>query len=142
MCAAEYDLEKNVMYTAQKRGPILLNTMLQGIGQSASGTIGKQSDTRCLLLIAHDTNITMVRTLMNFVRILPGYTRGSIRWVAAWYLSAGAIRKAANGSCTSISRCKALMTYGACKRPIRNIGYCGRRGASQIAGLLGGYYVR
>lgn len=77
MCAAEYDLEKDVMYTAQKRGPILLNTMLQGVGQSVSGTIGKQPDTRCLLLIAHDTNITMVRTLMNFVRILPGYTRGS-----------------------------------------------------------------
>ncbi len=33
---------------------------------------------RWLLLVAHDTNIAMVRTLMNFGWQLPGYSRGNI----------------------------------------------------------------
>ena len=31
-----------------------------------------------LLLVAHDTNIAMVRTLMDFSWQLPGYSRGNI----------------------------------------------------------------
>ncbi|MEL1848350.1 histidine-type phosphatase [Klebsiella pneumoniae] len=34
--------------------------------------------TALLLLVAHDTNIAMVRTLMNFSWQLPGYSRGNI----------------------------------------------------------------
>lgn len=33
---------------------------------------------RWLLLVAHDTNIAMVRTLMDFSWQLPGYSRGNI----------------------------------------------------------------
>lgn len=78
LLTANYDLGNDVMYTAQKRGSILLNTMLQGVGQGVSGTTDKLPDTRWLLLVAHDTNIAMVRTLMNFTWTLSGYTRGNI----------------------------------------------------------------
>lgn len=78
LLTANYDLGNDVMYTAQKRGSILLNTMLQGVAQGVSGTADKLPDTRWLLLVAHDTNIAMVRTLMNFTWTLSGYTRGNI----------------------------------------------------------------
>ncbi|MDI9280002.1 histidine-type phosphatase [Pantoea sp. EABMAA-21] len=78
LLTANYDLGNDVMYTAQKRGSILLNTLLQGVEQGVSGTTDRLPDTRWLLLVAHDTNIAMVRTLMNFTWTLPGYTRGSI----------------------------------------------------------------
>lgn len=78
LLTANYDLGNDVMYTAQKRGSILLNTMLQGVGQGVSGTTDRLPDTRWLLLVAHDTNIAMVRTLMNFTWTLSGYTRGNI----------------------------------------------------------------
>lgn len=78
LLTANYDLGNDVMYTAQKRGSILLNTMLQGVEQGISGTTDKLPDTRWLLLVAHDTNIAMVRTLMNFTWTLSGYTRGNI----------------------------------------------------------------
>ncbi len=60
------------MYTAQKRGSVLLNAMLDGVKPEANPNV------RWLLLVAHDTNIAMVRTLMNFSWQLPGYSRGNI----------------------------------------------------------------
>ena len=78
LLTANYDLGNDVMYTAQKRGSILLNAMLQGVEQGVSRTTDKLPDTRWLLLVAHDTNIAMVRTLMNFTWTLSGYTRGNI----------------------------------------------------------------
>lgn len=73
LLTANYDLSNDVLYTAQKRASILLDTMLKGIGQADS-----VPDARWLLLVAHDTNIAMVRTLMGFSWTLPGYTRGNI----------------------------------------------------------------
>ncbi|HBM7341199.1 TPA: histidine-type phosphatase [Klebsiella oxytoca] len=67
-----YDLSNDVFYTAQKRGSILLNAMLEGVKESAAPNV------RWLLLVAHDTNIAMVRTLMDFSWQLPGYSRGNI----------------------------------------------------------------
>ncbi len=42
------------------------------------GKEGATPDVRWLLLVAHDTNIAMVRTLMDFSWQLPGYSRGNI----------------------------------------------------------------
>ncbi|HBV9944715.1 TPA: histidine-type phosphatase [Klebsiella aerogenes] len=67
-----YDLSNDVLYTAQKRGSVLLNAMLDGVKADATPNV------RWLLLVAHDTNIAMVRTLMNFSWQLPGYSRGNI----------------------------------------------------------------
>ncbi|MCQ8230355.1 histidine-type phosphatase [Pantoea trifolii] len=78
LLTANYDLSNDVLYTAQKRGSILLNAMLQGAEQGVGKTTGPTPDTRWLLLVAHDTNIAMVRTLMNFSWTLSGYTRGNI----------------------------------------------------------------
>lgn len=78
LLTANYDLGNDVFYTAQKRGSILLNAMLQGAEEGVNKTADKMPDTRWLLLVAHDTNIAMVRTLMGFSWSLPGYTRGNI----------------------------------------------------------------
>ena len=67
-----YDLSNDVLYTAQKRGSVLLNAMLDGVKPEADPNV------RWLLLVAHDTNIAMVRTLMTFSWQLPGYSRGNI----------------------------------------------------------------
>ncbi len=78
LLTANYDLGNDVLYTAQKRGSILLNAMLQGAQQGVNKTADAMPDARWLLLVAHDTNIAMVRTLMGFTWNLPGYTRGNI----------------------------------------------------------------
>ncbi len=78
LLTANYDLGNDVLYTAQKRGSILLNAMLQGAEQGVNTTADAMPDTRWLLLVAHDTNIAMVRTLMGFSWTLPGYARGNI----------------------------------------------------------------
>ena len=67
-----YDLSNDALYTAQKRGSVLLNAMLDGVKPEANPNV------RWLLLVAHDTNIAMVRTLMDFSWQLPGYSRGNI----------------------------------------------------------------
>lgn len=73
LLTANYDLSNDVLYTARKRASILLNAMLAAAeGRDAA------PDARWLLLVAHDTNIAMVRTLMNFSWTLPGYARGNI----------------------------------------------------------------
>jgi len=73
LLTANYDLSNDVLYTAQKRGSILLDAMLKQIaGEDAA------PNARWLLLVAHDTNIAMVRTLMGFSWTLPGYARGNI----------------------------------------------------------------
>jgi len=78
LLTANYDLGNDVLYTAQKRGSILLNAMIQGAEQGISRTADATPDTKWLLLVAHDTNIAMVRTLMDFSWTLTGYTRGNI----------------------------------------------------------------
>ncbi|WP_312057252.1 histidine-type phosphatase [Pantoea brenneri] len=71
LLTANYDLSNDLLYQAQRRGSILLQAMLTEI---ASNT----STARWLILVAHDTNIAMVRTLMGFDWQLPGYARGNI----------------------------------------------------------------
>ena len=71
LLTANYDLSNDVLYQAQRRGSILLNAMLTGIASTPSSP-------RWLILVAHDTNIAMVRTLMGFDWQLSGYTRGNI----------------------------------------------------------------
>ncbi|MGP6465452.1 histidine-type phosphatase [Pantoea agglomerans] len=71
LLTANYDLSNDVLYQAQRRGSILLNALLEAI---ASDT----APGRWLILVAHDTNIAMVRTLMGFSWQLPGYSRGNI----------------------------------------------------------------
>lgn len=71
LLTANYDLSNDVLYLARRRGSILLNTMLEAIDAGSSPS-------RWLILVAHDTNIAMVRTLMGFSWQLPGYSRGNI----------------------------------------------------------------
>lgn len=71
LLTANYDLSNDLLYLAQRRGSILLSAMLEAIASDSAPT-------RWLILVAHDTNIAMVRTLMGFSWQLPGYSRGNI----------------------------------------------------------------
>jgi len=71
LLTANYDLSNDLLYQAQRHGTILLNAMLEAIA-------GESQPARWLILVAHDTNIAMVRTLMGFSWQLPGYSRGNI----------------------------------------------------------------
>ncbi|ORM79506.1 3-phytase [Pantoea deleyi] len=71
LLTANYDLSNDLLYLAQRRGSILLNALLESIADD-------DSPTRWFILVAHDTNIAMVRTLMGFSWQLPGYARGNI----------------------------------------------------------------
>ena len=73
LLTANYDLSNDVGYIAQKRGSILLDAVVKSLRDSPD-----TPHTRWLLLVAHDTNIAMVRTLMQFNWQLPGYPRGNI----------------------------------------------------------------
>lgn len=71
LLTANYDLSNDLLYLAQRRGSILLNALLETIDDA-------RSPARWFILVAHDTNIAMVRTLMGFSWQLPGYARGNI----------------------------------------------------------------
>ncbi|MGK3142744.1 histidine-type phosphatase [Pantoea sp. C2G6] len=71
LLTANYDLSNDLLYQAQRHGSILLSAMLTAIAQD-------DAPARWLILVAHDTNIAMVRTLMGFDWQLPGYARGNI----------------------------------------------------------------
>ncbi len=73
LLTTNYDLSNDVPYIAQKRGSILLDAIVKGLDNRADSP-----NTRWLLLVAHDTNIAMLRTLMHFSWQLPGYARGNI----------------------------------------------------------------
>lgn len=122
-----YDLSNDVLYTAQKRGSVLLNAMLDGVKPEANPNV------RWLLLVAHDTNIAMVRTLMNFSWQLPGYAGEISRRAVAWCWSAGATRRAENAICGSISRPRASTTCVVCRRRTRSTRCCVRSGISRAA---------
>ncbi|MDL4913516.1 MAG: histidine-type phosphatase [Enterobacterales bacterium endosymbiont of Blomia tropicalis] len=74
LLTANYDLSNDIFYLAQRRGSVLLNAILQGINPGADAL----PKTRWLLFVAHDTNIAMVRTLIDFHWHLPGYSSGNI----------------------------------------------------------------
>ncbi|MCX2644002.1 histidine-type phosphatase, partial [Klebsiella pneumoniae] len=65
LLTANYDLSNDVLYTAQKRGSVLLNALLEGVKPEPEPNV------RWLLLVAHDTHIAMVRPLMTFSWPLP-----------------------------------------------------------------------
>lgn len=73
LLTANYDLSNDVPYIAQKRASILLDAVVRNLQDDAA-----TPSTRWLLLVAHDTNIAMLRTLIGFSWQLPGYARGNI----------------------------------------------------------------
>ncbi len=123
-----YDLSNDVLYTAQKRGSVLLNAMLDGVKPEADPNV------RWLLLVAHDTNIAMVRTLMNFSWQLPGYSRGNIPPGSS--LGAGALAQREERRTLSAGlfpRPRASTTCVVCRRRTRSTRCCVRSGISRAA---------
>ena len=135
MCAIEYDLGNDVMYTAHKRGSILLNTMLQGVGQGVSGTTDRLPNIRWLLvaqLYQYRHGARSNQLHVDTARLYAWqHSSGSSMVFERWRDT-----KSSERSLHVYLRSRALMTCGTCRRSIRNIDYCGKSGASQIAGLL------
>ncbi|WP_312240294.1 histidine-type phosphatase [Pantoea sp.] len=78
LITANYDLSNDVPYIARRRGSMLLNAVVENLRQGVDANDPTLPDTRWLLLVAHDTNIAMLRTLIGFSWQLPGYARGNI----------------------------------------------------------------
>ena len=78
LLTANYDLSNDVPYIAQQRGSTLLHAVLASLTQGVRSQDAALPDARWLLLVAHDTNIAMLRTLIGFHWQLPGYARGNI----------------------------------------------------------------
>ncbi len=120
-----YDLSNDVFYTAQN-AVRFCSTPCWRVKEGAT------PDVRWLLLVAHDTNIAMVRTLMDFSWQLPGYSRGNIPPGSSRYWNAGAIPIAVNATCASTSRRKVWTIYVVCKYRTASIRCCARSGVSQL----------
>lgn len=78
LLTANYDLSNDVPYIARRRGSLLLNAVIENLEQGVDADNPLLPDARWLLLVAHDTNIAMLRTLIGFSWQLPGYARGNI----------------------------------------------------------------
>ena len=122
-----YDLSNDVLYTAQKRGSVLLNAMLDGVKPEANPNV------RWLLLVAHDTNIAMVRTLMNFSWQLPGYSRGNIPPGSSTVLERWRNAKSGERYLRVYFGRKASTTCVVCRRRTRSTRCCVRSGVSRAA---------
>lgn len=122
-----YDLSNDVLYTAQKRGSVLLNAMLDGVKPEANPNV------RWLLLVAHDTNIAMVRTLMNFSWQLPGYSRGNIPPGSSLVLERWRNAKSGERYLRVYFGRKASTTCVVCRRRTRSTRCCVRSGVSRAA---------
>lgn len=122
-----YDLSNDVLYTAQKRGSVLLNAMLDAVKADATPNV------RWLLLVAHDTNIAMVRTLMNFSWQLPGYSRGNIPPGSSLVIERWRNSKNGERYLRVYFGRKARTTCDACRCRIVSTRCCNRSGVSLIA---------
>lgn len=78
LLTTSYDLSNDVPYIARRRSSILLNAVIENLEQGVESAHPRLPDTRWLLLVAHDTNIAGLRTLMGFQWQLAGYARGNI----------------------------------------------------------------
>lgn len=74
LLTANDELSNSVPYMARRRGSMLLNAVIENL----EGANAALPDARWLLLVAHDTNIAMLRTLIGFQWQLTGYARGNI----------------------------------------------------------------
>ena len=79
---AKYDFINDSPYIASRGGSQLMNQIAlalgQGTPQAKDDPLGMPPDTRFTLLVAHDTNISYLRTLLGFRWSLGDYLEGNI----------------------------------------------------------------
>lgn len=79
---AKYDFINDSLYIASRGGSQLMNqislALKQGTPQAATDALGNPPDVRFTLLVAHDTNISYLRTLLGFRWTLGDYLEGNI----------------------------------------------------------------
>lgn len=76
LLTTKYDYINDVPYIAQRGGSVLMDQIAKALAPQAvkSGP----PDVRWLLYVAHDTNISWLRTMLNFSWQLADYPRGNI----------------------------------------------------------------
>jgi len=76
LLTTKYDYINDVPYIAQRGGSILLDQIAKALAPQQ--VQGGPPDVRWLLYVAHDTNISWLRTMLNFSWQLADYPRGNI----------------------------------------------------------------
>ncbi|MDY7534677.1 histidine-type phosphatase [Pseudomonas sp. Bout1] len=79
---AKYDFINDSLYIASRGGSQLMNqislALKQGTPQAVNDALGNPPDARFTLLVAHDTNISYLRTMLGFRWALGDYLEGNI----------------------------------------------------------------
>lgn len=76
LLTTKYDYINDVPYIAQRGGSILMDQIAKALAPQQ--VQGGPPDVRWLLYVAHDTNISWLRTMLNFSWQLADYPRGNI----------------------------------------------------------------
>ncbi|MCU5772048.1 histidine-type phosphatase [Erwiniaceae bacterium BAC15a-03b] len=78
LLTAKYDFTSDVPYIARRGGSILMDQISKALQQGIAPQHNAPPDVRWLLYVAHDTNISYLRTMLNFSWQLGNYPRGNI----------------------------------------------------------------
>lgn len=78
LLTAKYDYTSDVPYIARRNGSVLMDQIAKALAQGVTPQRDAPPDVRWLLYVAHDTNISWLRTMMNFSWQLANYPRGNI----------------------------------------------------------------
>jgi len=78
LLTAKYDFTSDVPYIARRGGSILMDQIAKALQQGVTPQRNAPPDVRWLLYVAHDTNISYLRTMLNFSWQLGNYPRGNI----------------------------------------------------------------
>lgn len=78
LLTAKYDYTSDVPYIARRNGSVLMDQIAKALAQGVTPQQDAPPDVRWLLYVAHDTNISWLRTMLNFSWQLANYPRGNI----------------------------------------------------------------
>ncbi|MCE0496153.1 histidine-type phosphatase [Vibrio salinus] len=78
LLTTKYDYINDVPYIAMRGGSVLMNQIVQALDIRNTDTQIGPPDVRWLLYVAHDTNLSWLRTMLNFSWKLGDYPRGNI----------------------------------------------------------------
>ncbi|MFS2222421.1 histidine-type phosphatase [Pantoea sp. B65] len=78
LLTAKYDFTSDVPYIARRGGSMLMDQISKALQQGVTPQRDAPPDVRWLLYVAHDTNISYLRTMLNFSWQLGNYPRGNI----------------------------------------------------------------
>lgn len=78
LLTTKYDYTSDVPYIARRNGSVLMDQIAKALAQGVTPQQEAPPDVRWLLYVAHDTNISWLRTMLDFSWQLDNYPRGNI----------------------------------------------------------------